>query len=321
MQPGLRVNRSLKILALSACSLRGEGLHLLAEALVGNATLEALDISVNSITSNGIDDIIQLLESTQLKDIDYDDDNATQRFAHVVSRNEIVKRLAFCLGSSRHRAAARMIFNALALDEIHVAGMSSHGARVISLVLESLPRMKGLKRLCLHRLDFLKCLKDPSFLPTLCKNENLQAMPAMELYDEDLIKHQAAVAAVKNVVTRNLNLSRATSLLELQPHTRGPIGNKSGLWHTAFAKFTSGRDHGACSGASAIFKILHTRPAIFEKKLRRPTAPNVCSRSGGPSTHRPSQQDDAPVNNNGSGSGSPPDPAAAPGLQKRQRLL
>lgn len=51
-------------------------------------TMDMSNISHNNITSNGLDDITRLLESTQLKDINvernngvFNDDAATRRFA------------------------------------------------------------------------------------------------------------------------------------------------------------------------------------------------------------------------------------------------
>ena len=71
-QPALRANRTLKELRLGGCSLYDGGLCLLAYALVGNTTMELLNICVNSIASAGLaDDMTRLLELTQLKTIGF----------------------------------------------------------------------------------------------------------------------------------------------------------------------------------------------------------------------------------------------------------
>lgn len=70
--------------------------------------------------------------------------------------------------------------------------------------------------------------------------------------------------------------------------------------------------------ASAIFKILQTRPAIFEKQLRRPSAPTTSARPG--ETTQGRRQPDAPDNHGSDGSGnSASESAAARPPQKRQR--
>jgi Leucine Rich repeat len=68
-QPALRSNRYLKILDLSCCDLHDEGLCLVTDALVGNSTVDVLDIDVNEITPNGLTDITRLVKFTQLKSI------------------------------------------------------------------------------------------------------------------------------------------------------------------------------------------------------------------------------------------------------------
>jgi hypothetical protein len=52
------------------------------------------------------------------------------------------------------------------------------------------------------------------------------------------------------------------------PQTRIPFSSKSGIWKIAMAKLGR-RDS---SGASAIFHILRTRPAIFDVQLKRPSS-------------------------------------------------
>jgi hypothetical protein len=74
-QPGLRVNRTLKELILSDCEIPDEGIHLLAEAMVGNTTMDIVAIDCNYITSAGLDDITRMIESTRLKTLLFDYNN------------------------------------------------------------------------------------------------------------------------------------------------------------------------------------------------------------------------------------------------------
>jgi hypothetical protein len=95
-QPTLQSNRTLKELIL-------KDIRLLADALVGDDTLEILDIGSNHFTSVGLDEITRVIESTRLQMINlrYNYDifaggNTTRRFA--VSRHEFLKHLnvAWC---------------------------------------------------------------------------------------------------------------------------------------------------------------------------------------------------------------------------------
>jgi hypothetical protein len=76
MQPGLRVNRTLKELILSECQMTNEGIRLLADALVGNTTMGMLDIS-NNLICNGQADIMRVLESTRLQTLLFHDNPMT----------------------------------------------------------------------------------------------------------------------------------------------------------------------------------------------------------------------------------------------------
>jgi Leucine Rich repeat len=69
IQPGLQVNRTLRELDLSSCGIGDDGIRLIADALVGNTTMDSLHISYNPITSVALDDITRMIESTQLKTI------------------------------------------------------------------------------------------------------------------------------------------------------------------------------------------------------------------------------------------------------------
>jgi Leucine Rich repeat len=87
-------------LRLYLCQLRDEGIRLLADALVGNTTIEILDIGNNGITFNGLDDITRLLEPMRLHTISLEGnmyvfgmEASTQRFTRVLSRHDFLKEL------------------------------------------------------------------------------------------------------------------------------------------------------------------------------------------------------------------------------------
>jgi hypothetical protein len=64
MQPatGLRPDRHLKELNISFCNLQDEGLGLIADALVGNTTMETLDIGYDdSLSSNSLAHITKIV--------------------------------------------------------------------------------------------------------------------------------------------------------------------------------------------------------------------------------------------------------------------
>jgi hypothetical protein len=87
-QRALQTNRTLKQLYFSHCFLGDEGARLIANALVGNTTMELLDMGgENYITSAALDNITHMIESTQLKTLGFakgsgvfNDADATQRF-------------------------------------------------------------------------------------------------------------------------------------------------------------------------------------------------------------------------------------------------
>jgi hypothetical protein len=94
LQPGLRSSRSLKELFLYSFDIGDEGIRLVADALVGNTTIEILDINGSLLTGDGLDAIARILESTQLQkiglvgnDMAFRNDASTQRFARVLSRH------------------------------------------------------------------------------------------------------------------------------------------------------------------------------------------------------------------------------------------
>jgi hypothetical protein len=133
MQPALRANRTLKQLHLFEGHLDDECIRLLGDALVGNTTIELVDVAANvPLTSNCLGDITRLLESTRLKTMllfwnsrVFKDEAATQKFVSALqhknstlqdlpyisyhnlpgddedSQNVILARINFCLTRNR----------------------------------------------------------------------------------------------------------------------------------------------------------------------------------------------------------------------------
>jgi Leucine Rich repeat len=94
-QPALQANRMLKHLDLGQCRIGDDGIGLIADALVGNTTMDKLNIRGNFITSAGLDHITRLLVLTQLNTIGlgnnddiFNDEDATQRFVSTLQQRE-----------------------------------------------------------------------------------------------------------------------------------------------------------------------------------------------------------------------------------------
>jgi hypothetical protein len=79
-------------------------------------------------------------------------------------------------------------------------------------------------------------------------------------------------ASINNSLTRNQQLNRVNLLLAPPtPHQRNDTTSSLipmlKTWHRAIAKFAMVPDS---AGASAIFKLFQARPALLEKRLKRP---------------------------------------------------
>jgi hypothetical protein len=96
LQPALRVNRTLKRLTLGWCLLGDDGFRLVADALVGNTTLDLLNVRSDNITSAGLGDITRMIELTQLQTIDlfwnnegiFNNQDATQYFVSALQQKK-----------------------------------------------------------------------------------------------------------------------------------------------------------------------------------------------------------------------------------------
>jgi hypothetical protein len=106
LQPGLRVNQTLRELKLYSCSLGDDGMNLVADALAGNTSIRELDIRGNGITVLGLDHVTRILESTQLQTFHLDKDlvafldqdhppihRSTSGFVRALSGHPFLKRV------------------------------------------------------------------------------------------------------------------------------------------------------------------------------------------------------------------------------------
>jgi Leucine Rich repeat len=149
MQPGLQSNRTLRELNLFGCAIGDEGIRLIADALVGNTTMDALGIGMNDITFDGLDDITRLLESPRLKKLDMQsnytairNEASTQRFATVLTRHEFLMKLDISqceLGNAGLRIIARGLVGNTTMESLNISwnDLTSDGLDDITRLVES----------------------------------------------------------------------------------------------------------------------------------------------------------------------------------------
>jgi hypothetical protein len=275
-----RTNTKVKELQLSNCKIADEDLSCLVEALEGNTALEVLDLSDNlNLTSIGVKHITRIISSTRLKKIkfgavgvDFNVKGVAKRFAHVLRRNKFLQSLEIDVRSLPGSAAA-MMFRALevntTLEELLLGRLISFTQPecVVDQLIESLPRMKGIKRLALDDWDFF--VQNNALLSALNKNASLQDLPGINEWP--LPGQRATVAAMNNVLARNRSLPRVDFLLAPQPKAGVRIDDNSGLWDKAIVKLAKSADNGSHVGASAIFKILRAQIPLLIVPHRQPS--------------------------------------------------
>jgi hypothetical protein len=94
--------------------------------------------------------------------------------------------------------------------------------------------------------------------------------------DLPLDRRDATYASIKNCLKRNQQLNRVALLLVPPPlqqqqqrsHSAGTMMLK--VSHRAIAKFAIVVPARINAGASAVFKLLQSRPQLLEKRLKRP---------------------------------------------------
>jgi Leucine Rich repeat len=258
LQPGLRVNTTLKELDLSYCYATNKGLRLLADALVGNTTMTVLDITANEIDTNGLTDIMRILASTCLKTLlGYDNRMEASRATEVLN-------------------FLKVLGNNTSIQELQISGLETEHHDFAMFVCA---RNKSLSHaeLLLARLSLPQHQQQHHHLPP---------------------HHQPRTHGSTTISTCT---TTTTSLMWMK------------LYHRAIAKFTEGEDvgggddvdvegedigdeddgspegedvwgeddgdmvpgHDNTAGSSAIFKLFQARPALLEKRLKRPPLTTV----------------------------------------------
>jgi hypothetical protein len=186
--------KTLKQLHLEGCYPGDDIFRLIADGLVGNTTMDALNIYSSNATSASLYDITRMIQSTQLKTIGFlwhsdilNDQDATKHF--------------------------------------------------VSTLQQKKSSVQELPNWTYH------------YFPT------------------------GTYAIIENSLKRNKQLNRAALLLVPPPpqqqqheHTTSSIKMLK-ISHKAIAEFAVVANH---AGASAIFKLFQARPALLEKRIKRP---------------------------------------------------
>jgi Leucine Rich repeat len=293
--PALQANRTLRELDLSFCLFADEGIRILADALAGNTTMEALKIDGNSITPIGLDDITRILESTQLKKITlwrnfgvFANAPATQRFASVLSRHQFLKELDLAVchlnDGGLHLIVDGLVGNTImeAVDITH-NNITSRGLVDITRLLESMQ----LKTLYVEQNSH-EVYNDTDttqyFVSTLRRNATVQEMLSRYTYEGRNIRIPQEIVTIMDIVcARNKSLANVALLLAPPPpppQQHQQQQQQQGLgtstlfliktWHKAITKFAMAGPRGGNAGASAIFKLFTARPQLLEKRIKRP---------------------------------------------------
>ena len=186
MLPGLRSNRTLIELDLYWTCLTDAHIRLIADALAENTVLQILNIRGNGISAIGLADIARVMASTQLIKIDFesnywnllDNEIGTQRFVDALARNKFLKVLRVCRIMPAPRQVAkviRVLERNTVLEELELK--FDLGEEAHKQLMESLPKMRGIKKLIFHGQTWRALLyNDPSFLPALHGNTSLEEL-------------------------------------------------------------------------------------------------------------------------------------------------
>jgi hypothetical protein len=197
----------------------------------------------------------------------------------------------------------------------------NHHHALVQLV-ESIPRMKGLRRLGLCRRSTWKALvNDPTlchrFARALHENTSIEKLLGLNLYlDWPAEPEYPAATRLKEILTRNCHLNWAKDLLApRQPGTTGqPIAAKSGIWCNAFARLAP----------CAIFHKFQTRPTLLEKQLRRPRPSEQQQQQAVSHQHQSvaggQQELSNNLDNNNNNNSNCSEPSSSEGRKKRARL-
>jgi Leucine Rich repeat len=298
-QPTLRANRTLKKLSLVGCRLQDDAIRLVADALVGNTAIETLVLNHNYITSAGLDDITRILVSTpQLKTLHlkrnpgtsmlFDNEDATRRFARVVSRKTSLKELNIA-GCQLGNVGIRIIVDALVGNTtMYILDIGSN--KISFQRLDDITRLLVSTQLQTINLSWNQDIfKDKTatehFVTTLQqKKSSLQDLPIDCIFDFPgrYDQRSVIVASIQSCLTRNQQLNRVGALFLLPPspplpppppllhqqqqqHATTTHSRVLKISHQAITKLAANNSN-AQVVASAIFQLLQVRPALLEKQ-------------------------------------------------------
>jgi Ran GTPase-activating protein (RanGAP) involved in mRNA processing and transport len=274
-QPTLQTNRTLRELSLWGCQIGDHGIRILADGLVGNTTIEILNLGANRITSVGLDDITRLLESesTRIKKINleynrgiFNDEASTLRFARVLSRHQFLKELNLgtCeIGNDGIRILVDGLVGNAIMEDLNIQhnGITVVGLAEITRLIVS-ARLRVI-HFCGNRGIFNDTDATQDFVSTLQHKES-----SVQELDSFWISPQNIRAGIDNCLKRNEQLNRANLLLAPPPPDRTALMMLK-TWHKAIAKFATVPNN---AGASAILKLFTKRPQILEKRIQQPLA-------------------------------------------------
>jgi hypothetical protein len=117
-------------------------------------------------------------------------------------------------------------------------------------------------------------------------NSTVQELPGIASVDFPINIRKASNASIKNSLTRNKHLNHVDLLLA-PPHPpqqqqRNATTMMLKACHNAIIKFAKVPNN---AGASAIFKLFQARPALLEKRLKRPDAGSERNNSNRTNSH------------------------------------
>jgi hypothetical protein len=249
-------------------------LRVVTDGLVGNTTLDVLAAYVTSgycasrlTPINALSNMTRLLESAHIHALTcgpihgvISDVASARDFADRLSRNRFMKILNMD-GCHLSSAVAVALGRNTTLENLIV--QVDHGDLRLE---ESLPMMKGLRRMSLGADDY----RWHSFLqnhPLVAfrRNTSLEDLPDLDL--DFYIDYKEEIMEIKNLLVRNCNVKRALLLVQPQLDTGNLIPSSSWILRRAIAQLACD----TASGASAIYQMprFWTLPCVVRLRLFR----------------------------------------------------
>jgi hypothetical protein len=244
-QPVLQANRTLKELILDNCDIGDEEIRLIADALFGNTTMDALCVSDSYITDVGLaDGIVRIIDTTRLKTFDFatrnhifDEVASNKRLAEAVEKNVYLQELPGITHPSRpERPLPPPRLRPMAARMSATVWYRCLDAATIDALTDCLVRNKSLNHVDL-----------------------LLSAPAPPVHQQQ--QQQRPQPDSNHGVSRLCSTTATTTTTTMMMKT----------CHKAITKFAKIRDK---AGASAIFKLWIARPQLLERRLEaRPPPP------------------------------------------------